>query len=361
MLQQEAELDAKGVDLHDRVCAAFGVKGLGTSGLILNTARVRAAVQVLGNERVVAITAGMLSALRVVCRAVFACLSYPRTNLHLAPDTVHVDMIGILSREVEEVGAAGLLSDGLAPIVGPDKRMFEEVAPRVYDLALEFLVLHELAHVELGHDPASPNVANEHKADVHALRWLARSEGDPRYVAVAYVLAMEVFLLSESMLGPGKEHPVVDERLKVLDDTVKSEMGASVLSLSHEFSRVYSLLIMERNRRPLGEFSPWIILANRVMEHPVVADRPLVFRERARVWIAVGNLGRAARRLAIYLATRDARMQHADPAEREFANDLSMWIRSFLDWAADQGDAGRKFVQYATDEEVRLREVGVDG
>jgi hypothetical protein len=90
------------------------------------------------------------------------------------------------------------------------------------------LLLHELAHIELGHDLKTSNLSQEKEADDLALDWMATAFGDTPLVVCARLSIRSYLLLRElrlRMIGasPDSDYPTYQERIRRAAEVLRNE------------------------------------------------------------------------------------------------------------------------------------------
>lgn len=127
------------------------------------------------------------------------------------------------------------------PVYNPDKECVQ-IANNIFKYALVFILLHEFAHIELGHlEKAIEEIEDEVNADYHAFYNLKLYESEnKRLVAFGCITAVASLLFRNKGLSGGNTHPDPDLRLKkLLSDLENTLVEVADCAFSYSFATVW--------------------------------------------------------------------------------------------------------------------------
>lgn len=126
------------------------------------------------------------------------------------------------------------------PVSNPDKECVQ-IANNIFKYALVFILLHEFAHIELGHlEKATEEIEDEINADYHAFYNLKLYESEnQRLVAFGCITAVASLLFVNKGLSGGNTHPDPDLRLKTLLSDLEQSLSEADCAFSYSFATVW--------------------------------------------------------------------------------------------------------------------------
>jgi len=317
---------------------------------------------------VILVDSALVQWFETMMRLAFVGMNVDGTSRSLTLDTEHLQVdaqhLGELLGSTLEVGV---------PILHPNARVpsadAAEVMARVYACGLEFLHLHEIAHVILGHHDSSARagvreqgtgfqqsvhaVGAEFAADRTALGLLLRlHRSDAQFAfagAIAFLRSLAILERFSGRHADWRTHPPASERVLRLADQCMEIYEAVQVRFNGEGLEAavrhrVDALIGVLEEQPSLVFSPWIKLFNDVIPEDGVLDvrHHAAFRRRVVGWLGFGCSWLIAEGLGFFWADAPAQAaSQSSEVERRFFRGAEALISGLVDYLQGCGAEGR--------------------
>lgn len=267
------------------------------------------------------------------------------------------------------------------PSLGFSRNLAEgqrELCDVVYEAGIEFILFHELMHVQQGHHEAAaaretrttlleeavPNHREEFEADRLGFGILLRTWKGRHGIAFAgaSLLLQSLMLLERypSQLQARRTHPPAAERLlRMRADAPKvfsllQDRLDEVRSFENGLSRRLQLISDELPQVSEAVASPWNDLFRKcadIQTSPVPESLQLQFLSQAVSWIVLGDFQITCSGLGELWKNADTNLRRLkgaaaspDPADLSFYANACALIARLTDWLGGQGETGKRAV-----------------